>query len=519
MQPHTKLATTALLAVALLTAPAAAATVPHRTVTLSTSIFGAPLTQPVLDAVLSGNGAAIAYTTAAPDAALGDLDGAIPDVFRQDTNGTGRSIVSEAFDGTGANGASLSPSISGNGLTIAFTSLASNLVLGDTDGQPDVFVRTRGGATQLVSVAVDGGPANGPSFEPDVSADGRFVAFTSLASNLVAGDTNGVADVFVRDLALRTTRRVSVSSTGEQGTRPSSGPAIDADGGSVAFQSSARNLVPDDTNHAADVFVHDAGGVTERVSVATSGKQQDRAIAAPFRSAPDISGDGRYVVFDTDARSLSAQDTNERTDVYLRDRRRKRTTLVSASSLNVQGNNDSITPRITPNGRFVTFQSFASNLVPQDGPREDLFVRDVRAGTTSLINATDSGARRRSEPVKQLLQTAQLSDDARTAIFISAAPNIVSPLPAPPSRELYLRRLQPPTVKSVGKATRSGGRLRLRVSADDPLATRFLCRVDDAVPFACGPRVAVRRTAGRNLRIRAGGPGMLWSRAITVPLG
>jgi Tol biopolymer transport system component len=517
MRHRTKL-TTALVA-GLVVVPAQAAGIAHRTVLLTAAPGGAPLAAPVDSAALAGNGAAVAFATSAPSFVPGDVNGGITDVFRADIGGADRRLVSEAYDGTGANGPSGTPAISDNGLTVAYASLASNLVPGDTDDAEDVFVRTRDGATQLVSVAADGGPANGGSSEPDISADGRIVAFTSTASNLVPGDTNGRADVFVRDLARQTTKRVSLSSTGEQGDGASSSPALDADGSAVAFESSARNLVPDDTNKAADVFVHEAGGVTERVSVSTSGKQQDRAIAAPFRAAPDISGDGRYVVFDTDATSLSASDTNARTDVYLRDRRRRRTTLVSASSLNVQGNNDSITPRITPNGRFVTFESFATNLVPQDGPREDLFVRDLRAGTTALVNATDSGARRQPEPVKQLLQPALVSDDARTAVFISGASNIIAPAAAPPSRELFVRRLAAPKVRAVAPAKRSGGMVRLRVTANDPAAKRFLCRVDQAVAFNCGPRISVRRTAGKLLRIRAGGPGMLWSAAIVVPLG
>lgn len=516
MRHRTKL-TTALVA-GLVAVPAQAAGPAHRTVLLSTTTDGAPLAQPVEGAVLSGNGAAVAFATTSPAFATGDVNGGILDVFRADTAGGGRALVSQAYDGLGANGPSASPSISGNGVTVAYTSLASNLVLGDTNDSADVFASTRGGTTELVSVAADGGPANGPSSAPDISADGRIVAFVSSATNLVAGDTNGQPDVFIRDLAARTTKRMSVSSTGEQGDGASASPAINADGTAVAFSSSARNLVPKDTNKAADVFVRDADG-TERVSVSTDDVQQDRAIAAPFRAAPDISGDGRYVVFDTDATSLSASDTNERTDVYLRDRRSRRTTLVSASSVNVQGNNDSITPRITPNGRFVTFESFATNLVPQDGPREDLFVRDLRAGTTSLINATDSGARRQPEPVKQLLQTAQISDDARTAIFVSAAPNILGTGGAPPSRELFRRDLLAPTVKAVGKPLRTRSMIHLTVKGSDPAAKRFLCRFDQAVAFPCGPRIAVRRDAGKLLRIRAGGPGLLWSPAIIVPLG
>lgn len=508
------------LVVGVAAAPAFAVSVDHRTRLLSTTATGAPLAQPVTGAALAGNGAVVVFTTTAPDAVPGDRNGAIADVVREDVKGGQRALVSEGYDGGGANGSSGSPSISGNGLVVAFSSAASNIEPGDDNHADDVFARARGQAAELVSVAADGGPANGPSSQPDISADGRIVAFTSSASNLVAGDTNGRPDVFIRDLARHSTRRVSVSPSGGQANGASSAPAINADGSAIAFESGATNLVAGDTNGVDDVFVHDTRGRTERVSVASDGTQQDQAVASPFRAAPDISADGRRVVFDSDATTLAPGDTNQRTDVFLRDRLHGRTTLVSASSLNVEGNNDSITPRITPNGRFVTFQSFASNLVPKDGPREDLFVRDLRGATTALITATDSGARRQPEPVKQLLQTAQIADDARSALFISASSNIQAPqAPAPPSRELFLRRLDAPTAKVVSPPVRRGGVVRLVVGADDPVATRFLCRVDEAVAFACGPRIAVQQRAGKLLRIRAGGPGMLWSPAIRVPLG
>ena len=166
-----------------------------------------------------------------------------------------------ATDGTQANGDSASPAISADGRYVAFGSDASNLVPGDTNGTSDVFVRDlRSGTTQRVSVATDGTQANGDSDSPAISADGRYVAFASYASNLVPGDTNGTADVFVRDLRSGTTRRVSVATDGTQANGDSGSPAISADGRYVAFESDASNLVPGDTNHCVDVFVRDLKG-------------------------------------------------------------------------------------------------------------------------------------------------------------------------------------------------------------------------------------------------------------------
>jgi Tol biopolymer transport system component len=486
---------------------------------------GSPLNGAVKEAVLSGNGTTAVFTTAAsnvfgPPVAIDPASPPAPPVVAAVNllNGTSR-LVSSTVDGTVADGPSGAPSVSGSGLVVAFASTATTLVADDTNGTADVFVRRGSEPVQMVSVATDGGAANAPSSQPSVSADGRFVAFTSFASNLVPDDTNGQADVFLRDLTAGTTRRVSVGDDGTEGDGRSSAPAVNADGSVVAFESAADNLVSGDTNNVADVFVRDlARGHTERVSRSSKGVQQDRGISSPFTSMPDISGDGRYVVFDTEARSLYASDLNRRTDVYLRDRRRGRTTLVSANSFNVQGDNDSVTPRITPSGRFVTFQSFAKNLSQDDGPGPDLFVRDLRSGTTSLIGATQSGAPRAAEPGGVLLQSAPISDDARTALFLSGAPNVATGSPGGTVR-LYVRRLTAPApVRVAGRVVRRRRVVRVRVVATDPHATRLLCRVDRAVPFPCSRTIAIRGRAGKVLVVRDGGPGLLWSAATTIRL-
>ena len=175
----------------------------------------------------------------------------------------------------------------------------------------------RSGTTRRVSVAGDGTQANDPSYSSAISADGRYVAFQSDASNLVPGDTNQARDVFVRDLRSGTTRRVSVATGGTQANDPSYSPAISADGRYVAFESNASNLVTGDTNHSFDVFVRDfRSGTTQRVSVASDGTQ---ANGDSYGQA--ISADGRYVTFDSDASNLVPGDTNHRTDVFVHDRR------------------------------------------------------------------------------------------------------------------------------------------------------------------------------------------------------
>jgi Tol biopolymer transport system component len=500
----------------VLAAGPASGVIAKRSARLSTSQGGTLLTAGVTDAVLAGNASTAVFATTATNFVAQDPGDAVADIVSVSLlNGT-RRLISSTTDGSAPDGSSSAPTVSGTGLVVAFVSNATNLVPDDTNGVFDVFARAQGGPVVRVSVAADGGQANGVSFQPDISGDGRFVAFTSIASNLVPDDTNGQPDVFIRDLKANTTRRVSLSDAGGEGRGRSSAPAVSADGAVVVFESAAPDLVVGDTNGVADVFARVlTTGRTERVSRSSAGIQQDRGVPAPFTAAPDISGDGRYVAFDTEARSLYRQDTNRRSDIYLHDRREDTTTLVSASSFNVQGNNDSVTPRITPNGRFVTFQSFATNLVPDDGPREDLFVRDRRNGTTALVNATSSGDRRAREPLRQLLQRASISDDGRIALFASAATNIDGAATGG-MVQLYQRRLTAPQIALVGKVRRTRSVVRLKVAADDGLARRFLCRVDQAAPYRCGPSIAVPRTGGRVLSVRAGGPGMLWSGALRV---
>jgi Tol biopolymer transport system component len=164
--------------------------------------------------------------------------------------------VSLGPGGVQGNSISGSPAISAGGRFVAFDSHATNLVPGDTNDFGDIFVRDRQtGTTQRVSVGRNGAQGNDHSLVSVISADGRFVFFTSDASNLVPGDTNGTSDVFVRDRRTRTTERVSVGPGGAQGNGDSALPALSADGRFVAFGSSATNLVPGDTNRTTDVFV------------------------------------------------------------------------------------------------------------------------------------------------------------------------------------------------------------------------------------------------------------------------
>jgi len=329
--------------------------------------------------------------------------------------------VSVDSTGNEGNGDSVSPTISGDGRYVAFSSWASNLVPSDTNYSDDVFVHDRQtGATERVSVDSAGGQSNGDSGWPVISGDGRYVAFGSGASNLISGDTSGLWDVFVHDRQTGATERVSVDSAGNQasGTYPGSlGPAISSDGRYVAFESRATNLVPDDTNGTQDVFVHDRQtGITERVSVDNTGNQGD---GWSQRSA--ISADGRYVAFMSMASNLVPDDTNGGDDIFVHDRQTGITERVSVDSSGNQGNDGSFSPAVSGDGRYVAFESRASNLVPCDANGDgDVFVHDRQAGGTERLSVDSAG----SQGDYQSLWPA-ISADGRYVAFMSGASNLV----------------------------------------------------------------------------------------------
>src|SRR5205823_1167813 len=217
--------------------------------------------------------------------------------------------VSVSGSGTQGNFDSAASAISADGRYVVFESNAFNLVRGDLNDKRDVFVRDRrDGKTTLVSVSTKGRQGNGDTGSGVISGNGRYVAFVSHASNLVPRDTNHAPDVFVRDLKAGRTIRVDVGSRGKQANRGSNGSpaALSANGRYVAFASDASNLVPRDTNHVADVFLRDLrAGRTSRISVSSRGKQAfDRL--GNGSGAPSITADGRYVAFASSSANLVA---------------------------------------------------------------------------------------------------------------------------------------------------------------------------------------------------------------------
>ncbi|KAB8332682.1 hypothetical protein SD80_019140 [Scytonema tolypothrichoides VB-61278] len=370
---------------------------------------------------ISADGRFVAFESSASNLVAEDTD-SNSDIFIRDLL-TGTITLVSVSDGHILGGSftssySSKPSISADGRFVAFESNA-RLVAGDTNNTNDIFVRDlQTGTTTLVSVANDATQGNSGSSTPAISADGRFVAFLSNADNLVAGDTNNTNDIFVRDLLTGTTTLVSVTENGTQGNNSSFTPAISADGRFVAFSSSASNLVPGDTNYYPDIFVRDLlTGTTTRVSVALDGTQGNHR-----SSTPVISADGRFVAFSSFANNLVPRDTNNSDDIFVRDLLTGTLTRVSVALDGTQGNNSSSSPSISADGRFVAFSSSASNLVPGDtNNNSDIFVRDLQTGSLTRISLAEDGTQGNSSSF-----TPVISSNGSFVAFQSSAFNLVA---------------------------------------------------------------------------------------------
>jgi VCBS repeat-containing protein len=329
--------------------------------------------------------------------------------------------VSVDENGTQGNKDSYGSSISGDGRYVTFNSNASNLVPSDTNNAYDIFVHDRElNTTKRVSVGEKDTQGNKDSYAPSISVDGRYVTFNSNAGNLVPGDTNGVRDIFVHDRELNTTERVSVGKNGTQGNDFSSFSSISGDGRYVSFASRASNLVPGDTNSAVDIFVHDRElNTTERVSVGQNGTQGNES-----SHSQSISGDGRYVSFASRASNLVPGDTNSAVDIFVHDRELNTTERVSVGKNGTQGysnSSDFSWSSISGDGRYVTFSSFASNLVPGDtNYTYDIFVHDRELNTTKRVSVGKNGTQG-----NDFSSFSSISGDGRYVTFSSDASNLV----------------------------------------------------------------------------------------------
>ena len=371
---------------------------------------------------LSADGRVVVFFSNAEDLVRGDENHRdIFDVLVHDVVAGTTELANISDSGEQADSDPLSyPAISADGRYVAFDSWATTLVPGDTNVRPDVFVRDRVlGTTTRVSVDSDGTEGNGYSTNPALSPDGRYVGFSSTASNLVVGDTNLWSDVFVHDRMTGTTERVSLAADGSEGDQPSFSPSFSADAQLVAFWSTANNLVPGDGGDTTDVFIVDRSThAIEWVSVPWNGVPGLNP--GPY-SRPGMSADGRFVAFGGGGDGIVPGDQNGVGDVFVRDRVLGTTERVSVGLGGGDANGQSIFASISADGRFVAFESEASNLVPGDmNGVADVFVADRTTGTivrASLAFDGSEGNDFSSQPA--------LSADGRRLAYWGKASNLV----------------------------------------------------------------------------------------------
>lgn len=332
------------------------------TTRLSVDTAGGDSDGPSMSPCIARNGRWVVFASDATDLVVGDTAG-FTDIFVLDLQSGTTVRVSVDDAGGEADGGSRNPSISADGRLVVFASDAADLIAGDGNGEADIFLRDLDlGLNERVSVDVDGNDPDANSWIPIVNGAGRYVAFHSGADDLVPGDGGG-ADIFVRDRQLAVTVRVSADPLGGDPDASSFGANISSDGRHVLFWSYATNLVPGDTNGFEDVFVHDLDpGTTSRVSLRGDGGQ---ITDLPSRGG-NLSGDGRFAVYNTASDQPVAGDVNGAEDVFSLDRATGELLILSRNAAGVQGDGDSNNPKITPGGEVVLFQSIAGNLVDGD---------------------------------------------------------------------------------------------------------------------------------------------------------
>ncbi len=434
----------------------------------SLSATGGQGTGPSTNPDMTPDGRYVVFESRAADLVPGDTNGK-SDIFRKDLS-TGE-IVRVSIedpsnpdgidaDGENANDNSRNPTISADGRFVAFESDANDLVLGDTNGTTDIFIRDMSISTLLthtfrVSIEDPTNPdglgddenANEASLKPDISDDGRYVAYESDAPDLIVSDTNGKRDIFVRDTLFDVTTRVSEDTAGNEANDESFNASISGDGSVVAFDSKASNLIAAglDINDDRDVFVRNwlsPTPTTTRVSVEDNG-----TVALPldldgdaggdgdnpgtdgvpndaFSSNPKLSGDGRFVVFVSTAADLVLADGNGTGvgDVFVRDRVLNTTRRVSVSTQGSEASLGGGAPDISRDGRWVVFQSSSPDLVLGDTNNAvDVFLRDTVQNTTIRISLATYGVE--TSPFFSSASPT-ISNDGRFVTFVSNAPNL-----------------------------------------------------------------------------------------------
>jgi len=392
---------------------------------------------------VSPDGRHVAYSSNAVNLVLGPPN-AQPQVIRHDRQTCRNIRVSESPAGEPANLPAIAPVMSADGNVVAFTSKATNLVTGLGASRDHVYVSDlAAGQLDLVSRSTTGEPGNGLSDGPAISGDGRWIAFHSLATNLVAGDTNGVLDVFIHDRETGGVTLASRNTLGAIGNGLSRRPAFSADGRFLAFESTATNFDPRATGGQVQIFLLDRdadgngrfdepGGTTLQAVSVNAGEQPGNS----HSQIAFVSGDGRFVSYGSSASNLVTGDSNDAADIFLYDRQTGTTTRESLGPGGAQLNGTSYPPAsLSHDGRFLSFHSAAPGLVAETHNGVTHIVRrDVQTGANVIVSRTSEGAwaNRPSE-------VGMLTGSGDTVVFASIASNLWSGMAANNGSWIYAR--------------------------------------------------------------------------------
>jgi hypothetical protein len=375
-------------------------------------------------ASISADGKRVAFFSPVGNLVPGD-NNATDDVFIRDWESGQTKRISVSSAGAQGNGRSWWSEISDNGRFVVFSSEATNLVLTDTNTVRDIFLRDLvTDSTVRVSTSFTGTQANNLSVYGSVSADGKMVAFSSLASNLVSGDTNVKQDIFVKNMETGALKRISVNNSGTQGNGDSQNPSISGDGNFVAFESTASNLVDNDANGNLDVFVYDLQ--TDTIQCAsvryTDGLPSNSASYLGLsRAMSNLSFDGSAVAFISYSSNLVSGDTNGKIDAFVRDLELDYTERVSVSSTDVQGDQVSDQVTISSDGQVVAFASLASTLESGDtNSVYDIYLHELSNGDTHLVSLSNEG-----KLGDYSSTSSALSADGRYLVYHTGATNLL----------------------------------------------------------------------------------------------
>ncbi len=339
---------------------------------------------------VSGDGRYTTFYSSASNLVSGDTNGR-NDVFVRDSTAGTTSLVSVSSTGVQSNASSIDPAMSYDGRYVVFVSNATNLVSGVTDGNLHIYLHDMGtGSTSVVDTAAGGTLGNGQSDYPDVSADGRFVVFQSTASNLVSGSSGGRSQIYAKDTSTGSIDELSVGSGGSEGNDSSMTPRISCDGGVVAFQSRASNLVSGDTNGYSDVFVDSLGWSGNNLAdVTLSGNSTSQN--------PDVSCNGNVIVYDTNANNIVAGLPSGSQSVLEYNRLSSSTSIASANSSGAAATGISLMPSVSDDGRYVAFLSNATTGLDATrsydifGNQQQTYIKDMKTGLTQVLSIDVAG--------------------------------------------------------------------------------------------------------------------------------